>query len=362
MAIHVILIISILLQFASAILALRLIPLTGKRAAWILISCAIFLMTVRRAVTFVHLVGGQKAPGSFDLSVELIALLISVLMFAGIASLAPLFKTIDLATTSLKASDRMKSELISTAAHELKTPLTSILGYTEILLNPQIYGLGDGRKQQELLKEIYAKGEALAGIVDSMLDLHRIESGMQIPLDIGEHNLSEALEKEVEFFQLNHSTHELRFVQTSAHPIPARCDLHKIIQVLENLLNNAVKYSPAGSHIRVELGEREGDVQISVADEGIGMSEEVLARVFDKFYRDDASNTAVQGFGLGMNIVKQIVEAHGGQVRIESAPKAGTLVRCILPTQFAPPAPPPDPNDTQVFPKVQAGRTSTRLS
>lgn len=340
MAIHAILIISILLQFASAILALRLIPLTGKRAAWILISCAIFLMTVRRAVTFVHLVAGQKGPGSFDLSIELIALLISVLMFAGIAGIAPLFKTIELATTSLKASDRMKSELISTAAHELKTPLTSILGYTEILLNPENYGLGDHRKQQELLKEIYAKGEALTNIVNSMLDLHRIESGQPIPLNMGECNLSQAIKKEVEFFQLNHRTHDLQFTQTSPQPILARCDLHKIIQVLENLLGNAVKYSPAGSRIRVELGEQEGEVQFSVADDGIGMSEEVLVRVFDKFYRADTSNTAVQGFGLGMSVVKQIVEAHGGQVRIESSPHAGTLVRCTLPIRTENPAPP----------------------
>lgn len=340
MAIHAILIISILLQFASAILALRLIPLTGKRAAWILISCAIFLMTVRRAVTFVHLVGGHKAPGSFDMSVELIALLISVLMFAGIASIAPLFKTIELATTSLKASDRMKSELISTAAHELKTPLTSILGYTEILLNPEIYDFGDRRNQQELLKEIYAKGEALTDIVNSMLDLHRIESGQPIPLDMGECDLSQALKKEVEFFQLNHRTHDLQFTQTSPQPILARCDQHKIIQVLENLLGNAVKYSPAGSRIRVELGQLESTVHISVADEGIGMSEEVLARVFDKFYRADASNTAVQGLGLGMSVVKHIVEAHGGQVEIESSPHAGTLVLCTFPIQTGNPGRP----------------------
>lgn len=338
MAIHAILIVSILLQFASAILALRLIPLTGKRAAWILISCAIFLMTVRRTVTFVHLVGGQKAPGSFDIGVELIALLISLLMLAGIAGIAPLFKTIEASRAVLLANDRMKSEIISTAAHELKTPLTSILGYTEILLNPEVYSHGDNWNRQELLKEIYAKGEALAGIVDSMLDLHRIESGRPIPLDMGECDLSQTLKKEVDFFQLNHQTHHLQFAQTSSQPILVRCDTHKIIQVLENLLGNAVKYSPAGSRIRVELRQQESDVHISVADEGIGMSEEVLARVFDKFYRADASNTAVQGFGLGMSVVKQIVEAHGGHIRIESSPKAGTLVHCCIPVQFEPPA------------------------
>lgn len=234
MAIHAILIISILLQFASAILALRLIPLTGKRAAWIFISCAIFLMTVRRAVTFIHLVGGQKSPGSFDVSVELIALLISLLMLAGIAGIAPLFKTIEASRAVLLANDRMKTELISTAAHELKTPLTSILGYTEILLNPEVYGHGDNRNRQELLKGIYAKGEALANIVDSMLDLHRIESGQPILLNMGEYDLSQALKKEVELFQLNHRTHDLQFSQTSPQPILARCDAHKIIQVLEN--------------------------------------------------------------------------------------------------------------------------------
>jgi signal transduction histidine kinase len=335
MAIQIILSVSILLQLASAILALRLIPLTGRRAAWALISLAIFLMTLRRCISFVPLIRGEHLPNSFDLGVELVALLISLLMFAGIAGIAPLFRTFERSTAALKASDRMKSELISTTAHELNTPLTSILGYTEILLNPDQFGGLDAQRQREFLKEIYLKGEALSRVITRLLDLQRLESGQPIPLDLQICNMGEVLKKQVDYFQLHHRTHSVQFESVDSSPILVRCDLPKIIQVLENLIGNAVKYSPAGSRVKVSLEPKDGKSRITVADQGIGMSGAVLAQVFDKFYRADNSNTAVHGLGLGMSVVKYIVEAHKGQIQINSTPGVGTQVSFTLPALAA---------------------------
>ena len=100
---------------------------------------------------------------------------------------------------------------------------------------------------------------------------------------------------------------------------------------MENLLSNAIKFSPAGTHITISGRRTDGDFQVTVADEGIGMRPEQIARVFDKFYRADASTTAASGLGLGMSIVKSIVEAHGGRIWVESEPGRGTRVHFTLP-------------------------------
>jgi len=289
-------------------------------------------MALRRSLTFWDITFGNTQPSSLALGAELLALCISILMFAGIARLAPLFKTIERSTAALKQSDRIKGEIISTAAHELNTPLASILGYTEILLNPGACGTMDDERQKDFLREIYRRGSALSRILDSLLDLSRIESGQPIPLEMNRHDLKEVVRKQVDYFQCNHQTHRICFESTIEGTATVTCDLDKIIQVLENMLSNAVKYSPPGSHVAVSLEKEGQEVRLCVVDEGIGMSEEVLDHAFDTFYRADASNTAAQGLGLGMSLIKHIVEAHGGRVQIESAPKNGTKVSCFLPT------------------------------
>ena len=116
-------------------------------------------------------------------------------------------------------------------------------------------------------------------------------------------------------------------------PIILFIDPGKIGQVLENLLSNAVKFSPAGGIIRVSGYRTDGEYEVTVADEGIGMEPEQAARIFDKFYRADASNTAVSGLGLGMSMVKSIVETHGGRIWVESRPGRGTEVHFTLPVE-----------------------------
>lgn len=113
--------------------------------------------------------------------------------------------------------------------------------------------------------------------------------------------------------------------------IPILADRWKIVQVLENLLGNAVKFSPKGSTVRVYCEALDGEFRVQVEDEGVGIKPEQAARVFDKFYRVDSSNTAREGLGLGLTIVKNIVEAHGGMIRLDSEPGRGTRVTFTIP-------------------------------
>jgi signal transduction histidine kinase len=231
----------------------------------------------------------------------------------------------------LRESDRMKTEFISTAAHELRTPLTSILGFSQVLLSPE--NLSDAERK-EFLAYIHQQARALSGMVADLLDIARIESGQGLALKRVFCAAGELVIQLSPFLQ--GGTERSRFeLAITAEATPLLVDKAKMAEVFENLLSNALKYSPPGSPIRI-AGEIVGEsYRFSVVDRGIGMTPEQVARVFDKFYRADASDTAVGGLGLGMSIVRNIVEAHGGRIWVESEPDRGTTAHFSLP--LAPP-------------------------
>ena len=229
--------------------------------------------------------------------------------------------------TSERRIDRMKSEFISTAAHELRTPLSSIIGYSELLLSQA----GDfGEEQHQSLDYINRKAWTLSKIVDELLDVSRIESGHALPLEKKTCDLNALLRQAVEGAGNLTGKHHIE-LQVGAEPAVLTVDGGKIEQVLDNILGNAVKFSPQGGVIRVSGRDEADEYQICVEDEGIGMTPEQVGKVFDKFYRADTSNTAVEGTGLGMSIVRHIVDAHGGHVEIESQVGRGTRVLVGLP-------------------------------
>ncbi len=234
--------------------------------------------------------------------------------------------------------ERLKSEFISTAAHELRTPLTSIIGFSELLLEPEMFGEFSADQKKEFLQEIHNKAESLARIIHELLDIGRIESGQPLPLEFSACDLGPIVAKTVQQFGMQAPRH--RFETDLAPGGLGTCvvDCNKITQVLENLLSNAVKYSPDGGRIRVR-GARSGEkVALKVEDEGIGMTAEQVAHIFDKFYRANATNTAIGGLGLGMSIVKQIVDAHQGRIWVESTPGRGTRITVEIPTTLMQPA------------------------
>ena len=226
-----------------------------------------------------------------------------------------------------RALDRVKSEFISTAAHELRTPLTAVMGFSELLLSQEGYS---NEEQAEFLSIIYRKAEVLGKIIDDMLDLAKIDSGQVIRVDKEYTDIGEIIERCVADYRATFPEHCFELIGAE-QPLTLAADARKICQVLENLLNNAVNFSATGSLIQVMCEKKQDEVVIVVKDEGIGLTVEQTEKVFDKFYRVDASNTAKEGLGLGLAIVKGILEAHGGKIWIESEVGKGAKIEFTLP-------------------------------
>jgi signal transduction histidine kinase len=223
--------------------------------------------------------------------------------------------------------DRMKREFIATAAHELRTPLTAVMGFSELLLAKKDL---DREQQTEFLSVIHKKAEILGKIVGDLLDLSRVDSGRLIRLKKDWADIRSIIERSTADYQRACPDHQFETVLPEM-PLMVFLDDRKLFQVMENLLGNAVKFSPPGGKIRVVCEVSEGNLRISVSDEGVGMTPEQVERVFDKFYRVDTSNTAKEGLGLGMAIVKNIIEAHGCEIWVDSKVGKGTKVTFTLP-------------------------------
>lgn len=223
--------------------------------------------------------------------------------------------------------ERMKSDFVSTAAHELRTPLATIIGYSELLLDPEFFS---PEQQKEFVQLIFNKAGDLSDLIDDLLDISRIESGQEILLDRKSISLVSLATKSVEFYRRGSKHHRFELIHPEG-PVQVDADPLRCGQIFDNLLSNAVKYSPAGGVISVVIAVNDGRAQVMVRDQGIGMTAGQVARIFDKFYRADRSNTAISGTGLGMTIVQDLVEAHGGEVRVTSEPGKGTLVSFTLP-------------------------------
>lgn len=229
--------------------------------------------------------------------------------------------------TQEREMDRMKTEFISTSAHELRTPLTSIQGFSEILLTRP--DLGDAEKVK-YLGYINSKAVHLAGIINDLLDICRLEAGMGFSLNKQKHLASEVIQQAIDPF-FNFSEKHPIDIEFKNKDVELVMDKEKIEQVLTNLLSNSIKYSPDGGTIRLSCEKLSDEYVISVSDEGMGMSPKQVEKVFDKFYRADASSSSIQGTGLGMAIVRYIVEAHEGKIRVESVEGEGTTVRFSIP-------------------------------
>ncbi len=224
--------------------------------------------------------------------------------------------------------DQMKTEFVSMAAHELQTPLTMVLGYSELLLDHSKQF--EPHERREFLQIINDKSVELSGLIDDILDLSRIEDGHGLKLTFTHVNLAALCQQVVADFEKVNTQH--RFATEFTHsPVLVDADEARLIQVMENLLGNAVKYSPDGGLIRVVLKQEENWIRLDVIDQGIGMTDEERANAFERFYRADASNTAARGTGLGLSITKYIVDAHAGGIEIFSRKGKGTRLEIRLP-------------------------------
>ncbi|HVP65893.1 MAG TPA: ATP-binding protein [Anaeromyxobacteraceae bacterium] len=233
---------------------------------------------------------------------------------------------------ALKELDRLKSNFLATMSHELRTPLTSVIGYSEMMLE----GLGGPltAEQREYLQIIMEKGENLLQLITSILDISKIEAG-RVKLVHSDVDVATVMRDAVATVMPLARKKGLRLTWQPAALPRVQCDREKIRQCLINLVNNAVKFTPAGGAVTVEARQLSGDrVGLSVTDTGIGISPQHLPRVFDVFYQVDGSSTReFGGAGLGLAIVKSYVEAHGGEVSVESTVGKGTTFTLVLPVE-----------------------------
>lgn len=226
--------------------------------------------------------------------------------------------------------ERMKSAFLGMATHELNTPLTTIIGYSELLTSPETADNFSEDQKRDCLMLIHDKALSLGALVDDLLDVSRVESGRALPLNFQEFDFDGMVREVVEPYEQECSSHEFIFTLMEGSSIIV-ADRLRLKQVVDHLISNAVKYSPGGGPVSIGLRLIDDKYELSVEDRGIGMDEGQLVHVFDRFYRADSSDTAVQGVGLGMSIVRNIVLAHQGDIQIESKLGEGTKVLISLP-------------------------------
>jgi signal transduction histidine kinase len=203
----------------------------------------------------------------------------------------------------------LKAEFVSTVSHELRSPLTPILGFAELLL----IGPSEPDGVREMAGEIYREAQHMQKLVDDLLDVSRMEAG-RFRIDIGDVDLGALLEREVRQFDRQSARH--RVVLSCPTTLPnVEGDAVRLRQVIDNLLSNAIKYSPDGGRVNVVAMADDHEVTVSVSDQGIGLEPEKLDRLFEKFYRlENKLAHRVRGSGLGLAIAKHIVETHAGRI------------------------------------------------
>jgi signal transduction histidine kinase len=230
--------------------------------------------------------------------------------------------------THEKELDQMKDQLLSTVSHELRTPLAAIKGFTTTLLRQDVRW--DEATQRDFLKIIEEETDRLGELIDNLLDMSKIEAGV-LRVEKEPTQLRNVLRESIDRARRRSEAHW--FVVDMPAQLPrVWADGRRIRQVLNNLLENAIKYSPGGGQITV-TAEVEGDhATVSVADSGQGIPAEFLDRIFQRFFQLDAANTRkTGGSGLGLSISKGIIEANGGKIWAESNPGKGSVFRFTLP-------------------------------
>jgi len=226
--------------------------------------------------------------------------------------------------------DRMKTQFVSMVSHELRTPLTSIKGFTEMILDEDFGEINE--EQQEFLGIVEANADRLIALVNDLLDISRIESG-RVQLKLEAADVEEMITIVVATMEhlIQEKTQTLEVAIEPSLPF-IELDRDRIVQVLTNLVSNAYKYTPASGHIRILVERADGFVRFAVADNGFGISEEDQKKLFTRFFRVDSELTReIGGTGLGLNIVKTIIEMHGGEVSVDSELGVGSTFAFTIP-------------------------------
>jgi len=229
-------------------------------------------------------------------------------------------------SAELEVLERSRRDLVANVSHELKTPITAIRAHLE--------NLADGIEQpdRETLQVMLGQTERLGRLVDQLLDLSRLESG-EVPLHLEPMALSPVVTRVISEFSVGRAVTDVALHDDVAADLFVEADAERIHQVLFNLVDNAVRFTPPGGEVTI-AARRDGDrVRVQVIDTGVGVGSEHLPRLFERFYRADASRSRDDGggTGIGLAIARSIVEGHGGRISAVSEPNRGTTFTFDLP-------------------------------
>jgi len=242
------------------------------------------------------------------------------------------------AVARLEELDRLKSNFLATMSHELRTPLTSVIGYTEMMVEG-LAGPVTG-EQREYLTTILGKADQLLGLITSVLDVASLETA-PLALDRATLSLTDIVAAEVALFTAQADRRGIAIQLDTAPGCTVLGDRKKIRQIVSSLLSNAVKFTPDRGRVGVAVRpgplspteiDAPGAVHLVVKDSGIGISREMVAKIFEPFFQVDSSSTrAFGGTGLGLTLAKAYVEAHGGRIWVDTAPGQGSTFVASFP-------------------------------
>ena len=256
--------------------------------------------------------------------------------------IATLYRNAQAHVEQLEELDRLKSRFLSMASHELKTPLTSISGLSQVLLRRMRRRLEQGapsetewaeeqRGHVDRLELLNSQTARLGRLVDELLDVSRIESG-KLEFRLASVDVAELVAQVAERLQMTTSQHTIEVDLDSALDAEITGDRDHLEQVLDNLVSNAIKFSPEGGTIRVAVRREGEDVLVSVQDPGIGIAQNQLDAIFGLFYQaEDPVSRRTGGMGLGLYISKEIITRHGGRIWAASQPNQGSTFTVVLP-------------------------------
>ncbi len=221
--------------------------------------------------------------------------------------------------------DKAKTDFISTVSHELRTPLTSIQGFSEMLRSRELAP----EKRGEFYEIILNESERLSRMITNLLNLSKIDAGAELDkemLDIGQ-----VIEENITFFRTQTVRHTITYKERKRLPL-VYADRDRVHQIMQNLISNAIKYSPEGGPIEIDTGIEGKFMRISVTDRGLGIREQDLQSIFERFRRSEDSAVAeIGGTGLGLAIIKHLADMHKGQVRVASEYGQGSTFSVLLP-------------------------------
>jgi len=278
-------------------------------------------------------IDSDRANAFSDLDIQLMMIAAAQVSIA--ISNAGLFEEVEarvselaVAYDELKESDRLKDELVQNVSHELRTPLTFVKGYVDLLMDGEM-GLVSS-EQQEALHIVASKTDEITRIIDDIITLQRIDSG-NLQLEVSP--MAELIQTAVSGHRIVAEKKGLAIVaELPPHPGFVLMDTGRINQVLDNLIANAMKFSPNGGVINVSMEDLDDEIRVKISDQGVGMQKEKQSRIFDRFYQiDGSSRRRFGGTGIGLAIVKRIVDAHRGEIWVESELNLGSSFYFTLP-------------------------------